>query len=69
MLGLAASDVVLMFGDGAEVRDALIRDSIVGEGARVEGCFLERSLVGANAVVESSARRLNVGDSSEVSLY
>jgi glucose-1-phosphate thymidylyltransferase len=56
-------------GDGAIVRDALVRDAIIGEGARVSGCFLERSLVGSNAVVESRPRRLNVGDSSEVSLY
>lgn len=56
-------------GDGARVSDAVIRDSIIGEGARVDGCFLERSLVGANAVVEAGPRKLNVGDSSEVSLY
>ncbi len=55
--------------DGAVVADARIRDSIIGEGARVTGCFLERSLVGTNAVVEAGPRRLNVGDSSEVSLY
>ena len=56
-------------GDGAVIADAVIRDSIIGEGARVAGCFLERSLVGTNAVVEAGPRRLNVGDSSEVSLY
>jgi len=56
-------------GDDAVVTDALVRDAIIGEGARVTGCFLEQSLVGANAVVESGPRRLNVGDSSEVSLY
>jgi dTDP-glucose pyrophosphorylase len=31
--------------------------------------ILEHSLVGANAVVEAGPRKLNVGDSSEVSLY
>ena len=56
-------------GDGAKVSHAVIRDSIIGEEARVTGCFLERSLVGANAVVEAGPRKLNVGDSSEVSLY
>ncbi len=56
-------------GDEATVTDALVRDAIIGEGARVKGCFLEQSLVGANALVESGPRRLNVGDSSEVSLY
>ncbi|MDA0746303.1 MAG: sugar phosphate nucleotidyltransferase [bacterium] len=56
-------------GDDAEVTDALVRDSIIGEGAKLSGCFLERSLVGSKAVVEAGPRRLNVGDSSEVSLY
>lgn len=56
-------------GHGAAITDALIRDSIIEEGARVTGCFLEQSLVGANAVAEAGPRRLNVGDSSEVSLY
>jgi glucose-1-phosphate thymidylyltransferase len=55
-------------GDGAVVADAIISDSIIGEGAHVSGCSLARSLVGTNAVVESGARRLNVGDSSEVRL-
>jgi len=56
-------------GEDAVLKDAMIRDSIVGDGARVTGCFLERSLVGNGAVVEARPRRLNVGDSSEVSLY
>ena len=56
-------------GDGAMVVDSLIRDSIVGEGAQVCGCFLEQSLVGTNAIVEEGARRLNVGDSSELRLF
>ena len=56
-------------GHKAVLQDAIVRDSIVGEGARVTGCFLERSLVGDAAVVEAGPRRLNVGDSSEVSLY
>jgi glucose-1-phosphate thymidylyltransferase len=56
-------------GEGAQVKDALVRDSIIGEGAHVTGCFLEKSLVGTNAMVESRPRRLNVGDSSEISLY
>ena len=56
-------------GDAAIVTDAIVRDSIIGEGAQVSGCFLEKSLVGSNAVVASGPRKLNVGDSSEVSLY
>jgi glucose-1-phosphate thymidylyltransferase len=56
-------------GEGARISDSVIKDSIVGEGAQVAGCYLNQSLIGDNAVVEAGARRLNVGDSSEVRLY
>jgi len=52
--------------DGAVVRHAIVRDSIINEGARVEDMLLERSVVGENAVIRGVFRRLNVGDSSAV---
>lgn len=56
-------------GENARISDSVIKDSIVGAGAQVAGCYLQQSLIGDNAVVEAGARRLNVGDSSEVRLY
>ena len=56
-------------GENARVRNSVIKDSIVGAGARLDGCYLHKSLIGDNAVVETGARQLNVGDSSEVRLY
>jgi glucose-1-phosphate thymidylyltransferase len=52
--------------DGAAVRHAVVRDSIINEGARVEEMLLEKSVVGENAVIRGAFRRLNVGDSSAV---
>jgi len=53
-------------GPRAQVRNAVVRDSIVNEGARVEDILLEGSVVGENAMVRGAYQRLNVGDSSEV---
>lgn len=53
-------------GPRAQVRQAVVRDSIVNEGADVRDILLERSVVGENAVVRGAYQRLNVGDSSEV---
>lgn len=56
-------------GDEVVIEESVLKDTIVGSGARLKGCTLEQSLIGENAVVEAGGRRLNVGDSSEVSLH
>ena len=53
-------------GPRAEVRQAVVRNSIVNEGANVRDILLDGSVVGENAVVRGAYQRLNVGDSSEV---
>ena len=53
-------------GPRAQVRQAVVRNSIVNEGAIVKDILLDGSVVGENAVVRGSYQRLNVGDSSEV---
>jgi glucose-1-phosphate thymidylyltransferase len=52
--------------EGATVKDAHIRNSIVSNGATVTGTLMEDSIVGNNAVVRGRFKRLNVGDSSEI---
>ena len=52
----------------ADVEVSVIRDSIIGEKARVVSCLLEHSLVGNESLVQGASQRLNVGDSSEISL-
>ncbi|MBD3237185.1 MAG: NTP transferase domain-containing protein [Candidatus Eisenbacteria bacterium] len=52
--------------DGAVVRDAVIRESIVNVGARVEALLMENSVIGEAALVRGSFQQLNVGDNSAV---
>lgn len=54
--------------DGAIIRNSVIHDSIISRKAMVSNIFLERSIISDNAKVESKPYRLNVGDSSELSL-
>ncbi len=52
----------------AVVKNSLVKNSIVGEQARVSSMLLNESIIGNNAVVIGKARRVNIGDSSEVDL-
>ena len=51
---------------GAQISNALVRDSIINEGAYVADILLEHSLVGDKAVVQGRFSRLNIGDSSQI---
>ena len=53
-------------GDGAQVQGVIARNSIIGAQATVENVLLEDTLIGNQAVVKGKARRLNVGDMSEI---
>ncbi len=50
----------------AEVKNAIIVNSIVALGARVSDASLKNSLIGDHAIVKGHYKILNVGDSSEV---
>ncbi len=54
--------------EDAVIEDSILRDCIVSEHARISHAILEMSLVGKDARVRGAFDRLNVGDSSEVSL-
>lgn len=49
-----------------EVRDSIIRNSIIGEGSHIEDALLDGSLIGKSAYVGGRYRAYNVGDSSSV---
>jgi glucose-1-phosphate thymidylyltransferase len=51
---------------GCKIQDAVIRDSIIDEGAEVRGALLEQSLIGRDALVSEHFDSYNVGDSSSV---
>lgn len=51
----------------AVIHSSIIRDSVIAEGASVMDSMLESSLVGNNAVIRGGFKKLDVGDSSEIS--
>ncbi|MEI8135047.1 MAG: sugar phosphate nucleotidyltransferase [bacterium] len=53
-------------GDGAQVTDSIIRNSIIGDESSVTGVLLDNSIVGNNGAVKGGFKRVNAGDSSEV---
>ena len=52
--------------DGAVIRDAIVRDSIIGAGATVESALVEKSIIGERAHVRGTFRAYNVTDTSWV---
>jgi glucose-1-phosphate thymidylyltransferase len=56
-------------GDGAEISESVIRNSIIGAQSRVSKVLLENSIIGSGAFVRGSYKRFNVGDASELEFY
>ncbi|HSQ74766.1 MAG TPA: sugar phosphate nucleotidyltransferase [Bacteroidota bacterium] len=52
--------------EGAEISEAVVRNSIIGSQARVSRVLLENSIIGNGVLVKGSYKRLNVGDASEL---
>ncbi|TVR68731.1 MAG: nucleotidyltransferase [Sphaerobacteraceae bacterium] len=55
-------------GANVEVRDSIVRDSIVDNGAEIETAMLTASIVGREALVTGDFMRVNAGDSSDILL-
>jgi glucose-1-phosphate thymidylyltransferase len=53
--------------DRVAIHSSVVRDSVLSEGAMVTDALLESSLIGANAVIRGGFKKLDVGDSSEIS--
>ncbi len=54
--------------DESVIRNSIVRDSIIDERSHIEFAMLSGSLIGRDARVSGAFERLNVGDSSEVSI-
>lgn len=52
--------------DNCQIEGSIVRESIVGEGAEIHNALLENSLIGRNAYVSGQYTSFNVGDSSSV---
>lgn len=55
-------------GEGAVVRNSVVRDSIINAGAQVESVILAKSLIGEKAQIGGASQELNVGDTSSIRL-
>jgi len=55
-------------GVGARICSSVVRDSIINEKAVLDNVILDQSLVGPSAVFRDRLRRVNIGESSEISL-
>lgn len=55
-------------GAGASICSSVVRDSIINEKAVIENAILDQSLVGPSAVFRDGMQRVNIGESSEISL-
>ncbi|MCB9362504.1 NTP transferase domain-containing protein [Candidatus Woesearchaeota archaeon] len=53
-------------GENAFIEGCKIENSIIDDNAHIEGINLKESIIGQNAIVKGSARKLNIGDNSEV---
>ena len=51
-------------GAGCQLRQVIIRDSIIGEGTHIEDMMMESSLIGRNVNLRGQPVRLNLGDES-----
>jgi glucose-1-phosphate thymidylyltransferase len=51
-------------GDECDLKQVVVRNSILDEGANVQSIILENSLLGRNVQIQGQAARLNLGDQS-----
>jgi len=56
-------------GNGAEINESVVRNSIISEGARVHRAMLDNSIIGNGSIVKGNYKRINVGGSSEIDFY
>lgn len=54
--------------DGAVINNCIIQDSIVSFDSKVENAILKESIIGANAEYKGINTKLNIGDSSSITL-
>ena len=55
-------------GENADIRDSIVRDSIIQSAASVVSSTVEGSLIGRNATLSGASGRLNIGDDSSIVL-
>ena len=56
-------------GEGVEVENCIIRNSIIGNNAKIQTSLLQDSIIGTNSEILGSFKQLNSGDSTEIKFY
>lgn len=51
-------------GEGVDLENVVIRNSIIEAGTRIKDMVVESSLIGRNVILEGRPERLNIGDNS-----
>ncbi|MGD8778823.1 MAG: sugar phosphate nucleotidyltransferase [Ignavibacteria bacterium] len=52
--------------EDCEIRECIIKNSIINQNSVVEKSTLEDSIIGSNALIRGNHKKLNAGDSSEI---
>ncbi len=55
--------------EGCEIKDSIIKNSIINENGIVHKTMLDNSIIGGNAIIKGNYKKLNAGDSSEIDFY
>ncbi len=56
-------------GENVEIKDSILRNSIIGDDAKIHCSLLTDSLIGRNSEIIGSFKQLNSGDSTEIKFY
>lgn len=56
----------ISIGENTKVLNSILKDSIVGSYTTLEDMVINKSLIGSDVVLTGSAKRLNVGDNTEI---
>ena len=51
-------------GEGCDLENVVIRDSIIEAGSKIKDMVIESSIIGRNVILEGRPERLNIGDNS-----
>ncbi len=55
-------------GEGCELKDCRIQNSIVGKQTKISSCVIADSMIGSHASIKTSAQNLSVGDYNVINL-
>ncbi|MEZ5001775.1 MAG: sugar phosphate nucleotidyltransferase [Chitinophagales bacterium] len=55
-------------GDHAVIENSIVKESIIGSFTKLKGIVMSNSIIGSDSLVVGSARKLNIGDNTELDL-